>query len=108
MTTQTKTTLPGRSPAKSGTKAGWRKAIIYSLIFFDVVVFAYLSFFLIDFLFSFWRLLNESAGAVQAVSTAVLVGITAFYALQVQKTNKLISIQIYRNKPINNKNSYYQ
>lgn len=41
-----------------------------------------------------WGFLNKSSGAIQALSTLVLVGITIFYA---KESNKLISLQIFPN-----------
>lgn len=42
-----------------------------------------------------WDVLNKNSGAVQALSTITLIFITAFYALQTKKTNKLISFQVF-------------
>lgn len=38
--------------------------------------------------------LNQNSGAIQAISTTVLVAITGFYAWQTYKTNKLITRQL--------------
>lgn len=73
----------------------WRKVKVYFFILVGVVLAVYLGFARNDISLVFWSLLNENTGAVQAISTMVLVGITAFYAIQVRKANELISMQIF-------------
>ncbi|MFY9493202.1 MAG: hypothetical protein WAP55_01880 [Minisyncoccia bacterium] len=78
-------------------KTTWQRSKVYLLIFLAAVVIGYLGFVKSDFGSFFWSIMNNNAGAIQGISTVILVGVTAFYAFQVRKTNSLISMQIFPN-----------
>jgi len=85
---------------------GKMKSPLGLLVLFMGILVGFLWFF--DTEFTFWDFFNRNAGAVQGISTIVLVVVTSFYALQMYKTNSLISMQIFPNiflKPGNLKSS---